>query len=70
MSAVHVFENIVDKGEIAQNKQFPLFPQCFEKFSANFIKFPNVVSELFGRVRNLLFGTASIISTHNRESKP
>ena len=24
------FENIVGKGEIACNKQFPLFPQCFQ----------------------------------------
>ena len=24
-----VFENIVDKGEIARNKQFLLYPQCF-----------------------------------------
>ena len=23
------FENIVEKGEIARNKQFILFPQCF-----------------------------------------
>ena len=23
------FENIVGKGEIARNEQFPLFPQCF-----------------------------------------
>ena len=26
-------ENIVEKGEIAHNKQFLLFPQCFQKMS-------------------------------------
>ena len=26
-------ENIVGKGEIAGNKQFLLFPQCFQKLS-------------------------------------
>ena len=25
------WENIVEKGEIAQNEQFHLFPQCFPK---------------------------------------
>ena len=29
MSAVYVFENIVGKEEIACNKQFLLYPQCF-----------------------------------------
>ena len=27
------FENTVTKGEIAQNEQFPLFPQYFQLFS-------------------------------------
>ena len=27
------FENIVTKGEIAQNEQFLLLPQCFQLFS-------------------------------------
>ena len=27
--AVQVFENTVEKGEIARNEQFLLFPQCF-----------------------------------------
>ena len=26
-------ENIVGKGEIARNEQFPLFPQCFQNLS-------------------------------------
>ena len=26
-------ENILRKGEIARNKQFLLFPQCFQKLS-------------------------------------
>ena len=26
-------ENIVEKGEIARNEQFFLFPQCFQKLS-------------------------------------
>ena len=26
-------ENIVEKGEIARNEQFLLFPQCFQKLS-------------------------------------
>ena len=26
-------ENIVTNGEIAQNKQFPLLPQCYQLFS-------------------------------------
>ena len=26
------FENTVEKGQIARNKQFPLFPQCFLPF--------------------------------------
>ena len=28
-SALHVFENTLDKGDIACNKQFLLFPLCF-----------------------------------------
>ena len=36
------FENIVTKGEIAQNKQFLLLPQCFHIFSViipSFVEF-------------------------------
>ena len=43
------FENIVGKGEIARNKQFLLFPQCFLpvwRTSAIFIKFEIVVCKL------------------------
>ena len=29
----HRVENIVEKGEIARNEQFLLFPQCFQKLS-------------------------------------
>ena len=31
-------ENIVGKGEIARNEQFPLFPKCFLLLFAIFIK--------------------------------
>ena len=31
------FENIIGKGEIAHNKQFLLFPQCFSTQSDNCI---------------------------------
>ena len=55
------FENTLGKGEIARNKQFLLFPQCFyllEKLSAIFIKSKIVVSQCFefGRVKKLSFG--------------
>ena len=32
LSAVQAFENTMGKGEIAHNKQFFLFPQCFPPF--------------------------------------
>ena len=52
------FENTVEKGEIARNEQFLLFPQCFLPFgelSAIFIKVKIVVCKLFyfGKVYNL-----------------
>ena len=33
------FENTVEKGEIARNEQFPLFPQCFLYFKTAFRHF-------------------------------
>ena len=56
------FKNTVGKGEIARNKQFLLFPQCFLPFLRNFLPFfvqLNIVAcKLFqlGRVQNLSFG--------------
>ena len=53
------FENTVGKGEIARNKQFLLFPQCFQRFwrtSAIFIKLKIVVCKHFEYGRHLSFG--------------
>ena len=36
------FENTVGKGEIARNKQFLLFPQCFLPFWITFCHFRQV----------------------------
>ena len=49
------FENTVGKGEIACNKQFLFFPQCFLSI---FIKFEIVIRMLFQfeTNKNLLFG--------------
>ena len=33
MQLSDLVENIMGKGEIARNKQFLLFPQCFQKLS-------------------------------------
>ena len=33
------FENIVAKGEIAQNKQFPLMSQCFQLYKKIILSF-------------------------------
>ena len=47
------FENTVGKGEIARNKQFLDFPQCFYLFgehSAIFIKLKIVVCKVFENV--------------------
>ena len=44
------FENTVGKGEIAQNEQFLLFPQCFLPIwilSVIFVKLEVVVCKLF-----------------------
>ena len=46
------FENTVGKGEIAHNKQFLLFPQCFLAFWENFQTFSS----------NLKLSSASSIS--------
>ena len=43
------FENIVGKGEIARNKQFLLFPQCFllnEVISSPFVHVFHIISIL------------------------
>ena len=56
------FENTMEKGEIACNEQFLLFPQCvfyqFEELSSILIKFEIVVCNLFqfGRVESFSFG--------------
>ena len=60
MFTEQVFEDIVEKGEIALNEQFLLFPQCFLpilKLSAFFVKFEIVVCKLleFGGIENLSF---------------
>ena len=36
------FENTVGKGEIAHNKQFLLFPQCFLTIWKTFCQFPQI----------------------------
>ena len=50
------FENIVGKGEIAQNEQFLLFPQCFLPFWRTFCGMglserPLCLLNLFEKVR-------------------
>ena len=46
------FENTLEKEEIARNKQFPLFSQCFLHFWEIFLKIEIIVCKLFqfGRV--------------------
>ena len=39
MSAVQAFENTLEKGEIAHDEQFLLFPQCFLPFLENVLQF-------------------------------
>ena len=49
-SGKQAFENTVGKGEIARNKQFLLFPQCFLPVWITFfifVKFEIVVCKLF-----------------------
>ena len=36
------FENTVGKGEIARNKKFLLFPQCFLPIWISFCQFPQI----------------------------
>ena len=41
------FENIVEKGEIARNEQFLLFPQCFQLnqiLVSPFVRIFNIIS--------------------------
>ena len=38
------FVNIVTKGEVSHNEQFPLLPQCFQLFSIIKLTFPDVVN--------------------------
>ena len=57
-----LLENTVRKGEIARNKQFLLFPQCFLPFLKTFCHFHQIkdchLEKLFhfGIAQNLLFG--------------
>ena len=49
------FENIMAKGEIAHNEQFPLWPQCFQLFLMIKLSFIEIFHVFVNRIAELLY---------------